>query len=522
MRARARLAARQPSVFAVVPQILDAAGRPLAPSVAPPAPRPAPSGAAPAAPAAPTDRPATAADAPPPDSYRWRLLGVIGLAVLGFGSLMTLVGVSLTPIAEDLDTTLPTAGWVITGLMLAMAVSTPAGGKLADRFGHRRIFLIGIVGMTASMIANYWVPDIGTFIAVRVVFGLCGGLLMPSAMTLLMHAFGPAQRAQAVGWFQFAMTGAPTIGVVIGGPLLNVFGWRGIFLLFGVISLVSLVFAAAVVKPIPRGERVPIDILGALLLAGGMLLILWAITQVPMLLRSGDALLSDQTLMMMVGGAVACFVLFVLWERRAPAPFLDLRLFRRASFTLPLLSAPANQFAYMGGFMVVPWVLQERYGFSVGVAAMLMVPRPGAFAVASPLGGTLVTKIGARIPMFFGTSAMIGSMIAFALGAKPVGWGLAAIMVGLVLSGVSAGVGSPAYQVLVANSVEDKDLGMANGMNQTVMWMGIILGIQSMLAFTGEDPSLGRLRATFLFGAAVAAIGYVAPLFATRRATRLT
>ena len=122
--------------------------------------------------------------------------------------------------------------------------------------------------------------------------------------------------------------------------------------------------------------------------------------------------------------------------------------------------------------------------------------------------------------MFFGTSAMIGSMIAFALGAKPVGWGLAAIMVGLVLSGVSAGVGSPAYQVLVANSVEDKDLGMANGMNQTVMWMGIILGIQSMLAFTGEDPSLSRLRATFLFGAAVAAIGYVAPLFATRRATR--
>ena len=87
---------------------------------------------------------------------------------------------------------------------------------------------------------------------------------------------------------------------------------------------------------------------------------------------------------------------------------------------------------------------------------------------------------------------------------------------------MSAGVGSPAYQVLVANSVEDKDLGMANGMNQTVMWMGIILGIQSMLAFTGEDPSLGRLRATFLFGAAVAAIGYIAPLFATRRATRMT
>ena len=271
--------AARPSVFTVVPQVLDAADRPLAASVAPPVPRPAPSTAA------PVDPPAAAADAPPSDSYRWRLLGVIGLAVLGFGSLMTLVGVSLTPISEDLDTTLPTAGWVVTGLMLAMAVSTPAGGKLADRFGHRRIFLIGIFGMTATMIANYWVPDIGTFIAVRAMFGLCGGLLMPSAMALLMHAFGPAERARAIGWFQFAMTGAPTIGVVVGGPLLNVFGWRGIFLLFGVISLVALVLASVVVKPIPRGVRVPVDMLGALLLAGGTLLVLWAITRMPMLLR---------------------------------------------------------------------------------------------------------------------------------------------------------------------------------------------------------------------------------------------
>ena len=169
---------------------------------------------------------------------------------------------------------------------------------------------------------------------------------------------------------------------------------------------------------------------------------------------------------------------------------------------------------------MVPWVLQERYGYSVGVAAMLMVPRPGAFAVASPLGGTLVTKIGARAPMLFGTSAMIGSMVAFAIGADPAGWGLALVMVGLVLSGVSAGFGSPAYQMLVADSVEDRDLGIANGMNQTVMWIGIVTGIQSMLAFAGDSPSIGRLQLTFLFGAFVAAFGYMAPLFATRRAAR--
>lgn len=453
--------------------------------------------------------------------YRWALLAVIGFAVLGFGSLMTLVSAALGTIAADLNTGVATTGWVMTGLMLAMAVSTPAGGKLGDRYGHRRMFMIGIVGMTAMMIANYWVPNIGSFIAVRVVFGLCGGMLMPSGMALLMHAFGPAERARAVGWFQFAMTGAPTIGVIAGGPLLNVFGWRGIFLMFGLIGMLGTVLAAFVVKPIPRGMRVPIDVLGALLLGGGTLLALWAITLVPTLTRAGTPVLSDQTFTLMLAGSLICLVLFVLWERRATSPLLDLRLFRRVSFSLPLLSAACNQFAYMGAFIIVPtFLLQDGYGYSVGIAALLMVPRPGAFALASPLGGTLVTKIGARAPMFFGTTAMIGSMAAFAMGSDPVGWGLTLVMVGLVLSGVSAGFGSPAYQVLVANSVDDKDLGIANGMNQTVMWIGIITGIQSMLAFAGEDPSLGRLRATFAFGAIVAAFGFLAPIFATRRTAR--
>ena len=128
----------------------------------------------------------------------------------------------------------------------------------------------------------------------------------------------------------------------------------------------------------------------------------------------------------------------------------------------------------------------------------------------------MVTKVGMRFPMVVGSTAMICSMLAFAYGSDPANFGLALIMVGLVMSGVSAGIGSPAYQTMVANSVDDADLGIANGMNQTVMWMGMILGIQSMLAFAGADMSLGRLRATFIFAAAIAALGYSAPLFATR------
>lgn len=461
-------------------------------------------------------REAVAQESPRDTSYRRVLLWVIALAVLGFGSLMTLVTAALPSIAADMNTTTTTAAWVLTGLMLAMAVGTPAGGKLGDIYGHRNTFLIGLVGMTATMFANYWVWNIGAFIAVRVLFGLSGALLMPSGMALLMDAFGAEDRAKAVGWFQFAMTGAPTLGVVLGGPLLDLLGWRSIFVGFGLVGGLATVLAFVVVKPIPKGPRVSIDWQGALLLASATLLLLLAITRVPSVARSGDSFITDVPTIAMVAASLLLYFSFIIWEKRVTSPLLDVRLFTKPTFALPLGSAACNQFAYMGAFVVIPSVLQGPYGYSVGVAALLMVPRPGVFALASPLGGSLVTKIGMRVPMIVGSTAMIGSMLAFAYGSSPAKFGLTFIMVGLILSGVSAGIASPAYQTMVANSVGDSQLGIANGMNQTVMWMGMILGIQSMLAFAGTDLTPTRLRTTFIFAASVAAIGYMAPIFAIR------
>ena len=429
---------------------------------------------------------------------------------------MTLVTAALPTIASDLDTTTATAGWVLTGLMLAMAVGTPAGGKLGDIYGHRNTFIVGLVGMTITMIANYWVWNIGSFIGVRVLFGISGALLMPNGMSLLMHSFGAQDRAKAVGWFQFAMTGAPTVGVVAGGPLLDILGWRSIFAVFGVVGVLATILAIVVVKPIPKGERTPIDWLGTVLLASATLLVLLAITRIPSVTSSGRSIINDIPTLLMLGLSLPLYILFISWERRVPSPLLDVRLFAKPTFALPLVSAAFNQFAYMGAFVVIPSVLQGPYGYSVGAAALLMVPRPGVFAIASPLGGSLVGKIGMRIPMIVGSASMIASMLAFAVGSDPAGYGLLFVMIGLVLSGVSAGIGSPAYQTMVANSVADRDLGIANGMNQTVMWMGMILGIQSMLAFAGTDLSLGRLRTTFVYAAAVAALGFSAPLFATK------
>jgi MFS family permease len=442
--------------------------------------------------------------------YKWRLLGVIGLAVAGFGSLMTLVTVSLAAIAADLETSTSTAAWILTGLMLAMAVGTPLGGKFGDMYGYKRVFVIGLAGMTVTILLSAVAPSIEILILLRVLFGVAGAMLMPTGMALMMQAFGPTERARALGWFQFAMTGAPTIGVVVGGPLIDLIGWRGVFFAFGVISLLSTVTAMAMVKPIPASGGASIDWLGAGLLGAATLCVLVGITRMASVSRAGEVLWGDNGLWMLAGSAVALYVIFVKYELRQSAPLLDVRLFAKRSFSLPLLASTCSQFSYMGAFVIVPGILQGPYGYTVGASALLMIPRPGVFALASPLGGSLVGKVGERIPMLIGSVCMVASMAAFALGSQA--GGLVFIIAGLVLSGVSAGIASPAYQTLVANSVDDKDLGIANGMNQTAMWMGMIMGIQSMIAISGDVNDHRRVVITFIFAGLVAAVGFVAPL----------
>ncbi|MCP3991398.1 MAG: MFS transporter [Actinomycetia bacterium] len=451
-------------------------------------------------------------------TYPRRLLLVVMLAVMAFGSLMTIVTVSLDEIATDLDSSRATLTWMITGLMLAMAVMTPIGGKLGDIKGHRTVFLIGLVGGVVTTLASGLAWDATSMIVFRVLFGVTGALVMPNGMALMMHAYGPTRRATAMGWFQFAMTGAPTIGLVIGGPLIDIVGWRWIFVAFAAVSVIAAVVGSRLIRPTPRMENVAIDYLGALALAAAVLAGLLTLTRVSELVR--DAPLSTVvTDPLILALAVVCIVgiaAFIRVENRTPDPMLELRYFKRRNFTLPMVSAALMQFAYMGGFVVTPALLGGLYGLSVGAIAITLAPRPGAFSLASPIGGYLATTLGERKPVVLGAMAMVASMATFAVAASMTGaLGITFIVFGLMLSGISAGISQPAIASMVAGAVDPQDMGIANGMNQQIMFIGVVSGIQTMNVFLGDGASAGRFTATFVFGAVMAGFGLVASL-ATR------
>ncbi len=451
----------------------------------------------------------------PGDRYRATLLAVVMLAVTAFGSLMTIVTVALGTIADDLETSRATLTWVITGLMLAMAVVTPLGGKLGDIHGHRKVFLVGLFGGVVATLASGLAWNAASLIVFRVAFGVFGALVIPNAQALMMHAYGPKRRATAMGWFQFAMTGAPTIGIILGGPLIDLLGWRALFMIFAGVNALALVTASLVLAATPVRAAARIDYAGAATLGLSVLAALLAITRFTGRLRGGvsaEAVFDPLGWLLVALAAVAGYS-FIRVERGSPEPMIQLDYFRRRHFTLPMVSSAMMQFAYMGGFVVTPALLETRYGWTIGGIALLMAPRPGAFSAAAVFGGYLPQRVGQRLPIVLGSLFMVASMVAFiAAASMDDGLGIGIIVVGLVLTGVAAGISQPSVAAMVVDAVDESDMGIANGMSQQVMFIGIVAGIQTMNVLVGDDAAASRFVATYLVGGAVAIAGLLAAL----------
>ncbi|MEM9607598.1 MAG: MFS transporter [Actinomycetota bacterium] len=446
-----------------------------------------------------------AVDADRADSaYPRRLLRTVLAALIVFSSSMTIVSASLPTMADDLDSSESFLAWSVTGLFLMMAVGTPVLGRLGDSIGHRRVFLAGAVVLSIGTLLCAIAPTAAAFVGARLVVGLGIAALMPNSMALIMDAFTVAERPRAMGWFQMVMTGAPVLGLIVGGPLIEATSWRAPFVILSPISIGALVLAWRVIRPSTERREVSIDWTGAALLAASTLSLLLFLE------RGGSAGFGDPLALSLAAAAVAALFAFVAQERRSSEPMLRLDYLRRPDFTGPLIAQPLSQFAYMGGFLLAPLLLDELFGYSVGVIAAVLLFRPGAYSLSSPLGGRLTATLGQRSMIIAGSVLMAASMATWAAAAW---WeSLPLVILGLLLSGLAMGLASPAYATTIAGAVEPEDLGVANGMGATMMNIGMLTGIQTMFTILGDGRAPEDFAQVFAFGGVVAAVGVVGGL----------
>ncbi len=438
---------------------------------------------------------------------RWAVLWVVlgGLFTVSFT--ITILVVSLERIATDLHSSTNVVTWALTGPMLAFGVVGPAFGKAGDLWGHKRVFVLGLTfaGIFAGLTAVAW--NAPSMIAFRILSAASGSACGPSAMAYINRMFEPEERVRPLGYWSFVTAGAPVLGVVAGGPLVQHVGWRIIFIVQAPLCLVGAVMAVWLLPGTDRLKGAKFDVKGSLTLGLGATLLLAGISQGP---RWGWA--STASFACFVGG-VLILVAFVSIERRTSDPLIVLAWLRTRNVAWPVLSQSLSNFAYMGGFILAPRMLQKGLELSEGTTGLLTIFRPLTFSLIAPLAGLITIRVGERVSGVVGAGGVVASMVCWAaVGSTTPLWFIA---IALALSGAGLGIAFPALTSLTANAVAQQDLGVVGAMQQLMSQMGAVTGsvVLATISASGGPGNLTPYSHAFMVAAVVASFACAAAWF---------
>ncbi|RBY86819.1 MFS transporter [Blastococcus sp. TF02A-26] len=418
---------------------------------------------------------------------------LLGLFTTAFPS--TILTIAVQPIAEDLDALPSTVVWVTTAPLLAAAVTTPLFGRLGDLYGHRRIYLAGIVVATVFAAASALAWDATSLIAARTLSQAGAAATVPTAVALLFRVSPPGERMRAGARVGAVTSAAAVIGVVVGGPLVDLVGWRAIFAGQVTFCVVALVLSLLVTPT--DGERAAgsLDVPGALALAGTTLALTFGVNRL--------AVWGWSPL------PVACLALVPLgiWllvrvERRAASPLLPVRVLGSRNVRVVTGASLLLGAAYMGNFVVTPLYLQGVLGLTAAATSLLSVPRAFSILLATPTAGRWGTRFGERRVVLVASAVFAAVLAAMAAGA----WAhsLVAVAVAIALSGYAHGHVAPGLLAAQGAAVDPRDIGLAASLQQTGFQIGAVIGIGLFTALAGDATTAGPFAIVFLLTAGCA------------------
>lgn len=444
------------------------------------------------------------------ERYRWWALVVLLLGFFSTGISITILTAVLPRIAREFGVGNHTVAWIVTGPMLVFGVLMPTFGKAADLYGRKRVYLWGwgISMALAGVAALSW--SAGSLIAFRFLGAAAGAATGPATMAIILSAFPPTERVKAMGWWSFAGAGAPVIGLVAGGPLVELFGWRWIFGIQPPLAVPGLLLAWLVLRPDVPEERPGFDIAGSVVLGAAMGALLFGLNR-----WSAAAVWSRADVIVPLALAPALGFLFVRIEQRQSEPLLRLEYFKRRNVVIPVLIQGVGVAPYMGTFFLAPFLLQEVLGYDTTRTALALLPRPLANSLMSALAGYITVRVGERVSAVSGMAVMAVGLVLFAgINASS---SMTVVVVALVLTGMGLGVSLPGLTSSVANSVDERDFGSISAAQEMVFMVGNVLGMQGLQTIQATRArsvgEVGGYHDAFLVGACLAIVATILALF---------
>jgi EmrB/QacA subfamily drug resistance transporter len=414
---------------------------------------------------------------------------------------ITVVNIALPSIQSDLGLAAKDLQWVITAYTLAFGGLLLLGGRAADLFGRRRVFLAGLATFGAASLAAALAGSPAALIAARAAQGVGAALLSPAALSLVTTLYdeGPARNRALAAWAAVAASGG-AVGVLVGGALTSAFDWPAIFL----INLpVGAAVALGALRLLPAGDAPGgrIDVLGAGLATGSLVALIYALVEAP------DAGWGSPQTLGLLAVAFAGLAAFVAVEQRVAAPLVALRVFRRRPTVVALALMVAGMGTVMSSFFFLTAYLQEGLGHSALRTGLEFLPGAIVLVLAAHAGQHLVARAGAR-PVLAG-GMTLGAGGALLLSGLPAdGSYVADVLPGLLTLDVGIGLAASAIFITGMSGVGHHEAGLVSGLLTTAHEVGIalVLPVLSTIALSGSLADAFRAAAAIAGGAALLAL----------------
>lgn len=413
---------------------------------------------------------------------RW----VLAVSVLGSGIAFldgTVVNVALPHIGEDLDASTSSLQWVLNGYLLTLASLILLGGSLGDRYGRRRVFVLGVGVFTAASLLCALAPTAELLAAARLVQGVGGALLTPGSLAMIESSFRPGDRARAIGAWSGLGGVATALGPLLGGYLVQDVSWRAIFLINVPLGILVVAMATRHVPetrdPTARGR---LDFRGAALTALGLAGTTYA------LIAASDSGASGPVLIAGIGGVVA-LGLFLLVERDSPSPMMPLEIFSSRQFSAANLVTFAVYAALGGFFFLFVAFLQVSLGYSPIAAGAASLPVTALMLALSARSGALAQRIGARIQLSVGPLVIAAALLLMTR-IEPGDGYVSSVLPAVIVFGLGLTLVVAPVTATVLAAADVRHAGIASGINNAVSRVGGLLAVAVLPLIAGLSGNL--------------------------------
>jgi EmrB/QacA subfamily drug resistance transporter len=406
---------------------------------------------------------------------------------------IAVVNTALSEIAADLNTGLSGLQWVVDAYTLALAAVVLTAGSLADRFGRRRLFTIGLSIFTVTSLVCAAATDIVMLNSARAAQGVGAAIMFAVSLALLSQAFPNAQeRGKAFAAYGASIGAAFAIGPLVGGALTSGLDWRWIFLVNLPLGLICLAITRRSVEESRDPHPRKLDLPGQLTLTAGLFLLVLA------LLRGNEDGWTSSTIVAELAGAVVFLAAFIALEARVKEPMLPLGLFRNRAFTGAQVAAFAISASFFAVFIYTTLYLQQILGLSAIEAGLVYLPGTLVMLVVSGATANLVEKIGAG-RMIAGGLLIVGiGQALLTVAAVDSSWTV--FLPGVIVACIGTGIFNPAVSAVALSSAPQQMSGLAAGVNDTFRQAGIAVGVAALGALVPAAHAFGGNAQTYVDG----------------------